>query len=266
MGGGSGVSRLLVASEISSISPRAQYSSAQPGGMHACASPSQLTPYHMTPYQMSPRQLSPRQQGSEWGASSVGSPAGLTSAGGLSPRAVRLPMTPHSGTAYSHASSSLTSPRSLSPRLGPAALSATRIGRLSPLGPSCSPLTQESYDAAQAAYQLELLRAPATKHANLSRVPRPSLLRRSPAIRSQKGVEQMFYVGAQMPNSLFSRRCPQPSRLPLACVLWCTHARGLPPIVLLTLPRIACRPRHAALALTNPSTPIRMLGTHRAVS
>ena len=83
---------------------------------------------------------------------------------------------------------------------------------LSPLGIE-GPLTQDNYAAAQAALAARALALAAHRQnaqLKLKRVPKPSLLRRSPRIRSQPGVDLEWYSGPPvggMSRGLFSR-CP----------------------------------------------------------
>lgn len=56
-------------------------------------------------------------------------------------------------------------------------------------------LTREMFERAQAAYQLEVANRPIPRHSQLSRVPKPSLLRRCPEINATPGVPFTWHRG-----------------------------------------------------------------------
>ena len=71
------------------------------------------------------------------------------------------------------------------------------------------PMTAQDYENSQAVYmewKASLIHG--SKHANLSRIPKPSLLRRAASVKSQKGVASATYVSAHNgvgPLGLFAK-------------------------------------------------------------
>ena len=117
--------------------------------------------------------------------------------------AVAVPST-RAGLASAHSARSMASTRHSSTQR------SLVKGVLSPIGAEMPPLTRESYVAAQAAYQLEMEATRAAKmQAMLSRVPKPSLLRRSPAVAATRGFHFPIYTGGSIsPRGLFSVSSP----------------------------------------------------------
>ena len=117
------------------------------------------------------------------------------SSGGLSPMRSSSPSTRAGGLRNSLGSSSLSSAGSM---IGSLTSGRPEGRRLSPLADALhahGPVTYEAYEAVQSAYLgWKALLATSSKHANRSRVPKPSLLRRAPSIRAQPGMASATYV------------------------------------------------------------------------
>ena len=102
--------------------------------------------------------------------------AGASAAGGSGAGHERSGVTAASGS----------SPRS-SPRAPPTSSLLLQFGE--------GPLTTDMFRSAQEAYMLEQANQPVPRHAQLSRVPKPSLLRRSPAIAATPGIPFSWHPG-----------------------------------------------------------------------
>lgn len=66
------------------------------------------------------------------------------------------------------------------------------------------PLTRETFEAAQRQYALERAALPVPRHSQLSRVPKPSLLRRVPAIAATPGIPFEWHSGPLPKTGLFA--------------------------------------------------------------
>ena len=66
-------------------------------------------------------------------------------------------------------------------------------------------LTADAFEAAAIAYAKERAALPVPRHSQLSRVPKPSLLRRSPGIASTPGIPFEWHNSSGLDNKPFSR-------------------------------------------------------------
>ena len=146
------------------------------------------------------------------------------SANPLSPRAVLSPLSATLGRMPSGRGSTPRSPRSPRGAGGSKRAAPLPVSLLtSTFGPG--PLTQEKFETAQAAYELQQAQLPVPRHSQLSRVPKPSLLRRVPAIKASPGVPFEWHSGPLPRTGLFapSPRLDEPLESELAMV---TGRRG----------------------------------------